>query len=518
MHGTVPANRPQYDPSVMSLRARLSLALAILVLLLALGGSAGMMLLGRGDDARDRHEHELAKLVDVEQLRGVFRFEAATFRAFLLSGEETQLAAEEAARAEAEQLIGRLRAADLSVAETDQLDQVDQSADHWRLESVEPLIALRRTGDVGLVAAQFADFDSIDLFAAIEVNLGALRATISERAARSEDLADKAREDVTRLAFAFLVVAVALVITVKLAGRRWLTRPILALASDVECLAPGDLDTVITGTGPPEIVALGTEIERMRRRVAAELEATLRSQEGLVQNATVLMSVRARLESAPELMPSGWSVSATLTPATGVVAGDCYDVAWVQQSRLGLVVVDVAGHGAESAVVALRAKELLRAAMRTYLDLGEGLRWVTRQLDGLEPDMFISAFVAILDTGTGSLEYLSAGHPPALLCAPGQVSDLPPTGPIIGPFEATWASGRATLKTGQALLVYTDGLTEVQDDDRNEYGLDRLRALASERFDDAEALVKRCLDETSAFSTGRGQDDITVVAVSRADV
>lgn len=502
----------------MSLRSRLSIALATLVLLLALVGGAGMILVRRGDDVRDRHERELKQLVAAEQLRGASQSQAASFRAFLLSGTESQLVGAEAARADAARLTAQLRAGGLTGAQAAALDRSVNSARQWQLEVAEPLIALRRTSDVDLVASKLAELDASDLFAAIELNQEALRSLISEQLARSEDSAARARQEVTRLAFAFLVVAVMLVATVKLAGRRWITGPILALANDVADLSPNDVDTVITGTGPPEVAALGAEIERMRRRVAAEMEATQRSHEGLVQHATVLMSVRARLESAPELMPSGWSVSASLTPATGVVAGDCYDVAWVQQSRLGLVVVDVAGHGAESAVVALRAKELLRAAMRTYIDLGEGLRWVSRQLDGLAPDMFITAFIAILDTGTGVMDYLSAGHPPALLCGAGHVTELPATGPIIGPFAASWASGRATIEQGQALLVYTDGLTEGRDDDRNEYGLERLRALASEQFDDAEAMVKRCLDETSEFSTIRGHDDVTLVAVCRADV
>ena len=180
--------------------------------------------------------------------------------------------------------------------------------------------------------------------------------------------------------------------------------------------------------------------------------------------------------------------------------------------------MDVAGHGAESAVVALRAKELLRAASRTYLDLGEGLQWVNRQRDGLAPDMFITAFVAIPDTGTGSLDYLSAGHPPAPLFGVREMTELPSTGPIIGPFEASWESGRVTISPGQALLVYTDGPTELRDDDRIEYGLERLRTLATARFDDAEALVQRCLDETTSFSTIHGHDDVTLVATRRADV
>lgn len=208
-------------------------------------------------------------------------------------------------------------------------------------------------------------------------------------------------------------------------------------------------------------------------------------------------------------------MAASLTPAWGVVAGDCYDVGWVRPDRLGLVVVDVAGHGAESAVVALRTKELLRAAMRTYVDLGEGVRWVNQQLDGLEDGMFMTAFAAVLDTVTGSLDYVCAGHPPALLCREDKVVELIPTGPIIGPFDAMWESERTTIEEGQSLVVYTDGLTELRDAERKEYGTERLAELVCQEFSDADAMVEGCLADAVAFSAERGHDDLTIVVICR---
>lgn len=497
---------------------RLSAVLAVLMILLALGGAAGMVLLGRGDDASDDHDRKLEELGNTERLRAAYLSQAAAFRAFLVSGEESQLIGEEAARFDQARLTEELRAGELTADEIATLDRVAISAQRWQAEAVEPLIALRRTSDANAVSARFGDVESFALFGAIEDELDVLRSQLAVEAAESQAAAAGARRDVGRLAVGLLLLAVAVVATAAIAGRRWVTGPLLALERAVRGVQAGDLTTVITSSGPAEIAALGTEVESMRKRIGVELEATLRSQEGLAQNATVLMSVRSRLESAPELMPSGWSVSANLTPASGVVAGDCYDVSMVQQSRLAVVVVDVAGHGAESAVIALRTKELLRAAVRTYVELGEGVRWVNRQLDGLAPGMFVSAFVAVLDTVTGSLDYVSAGHPPALLCGTDGVTDLPATGPIIGPFEAVWGSGHTTIEAGQTFVVYTDGLIEVRDDARVEFGLDRLRKVVRAEFDDAEAAVKRCLDETSEFSTTRGQDDVTIVAVCHTRV
>lgn len=499
----------------MSLRTRLSVALVVFLLFVGLSGTASVAFLYRHDDARAASNRELVEVALAEQLRVAYLSEMGSFRAFLVSGVESQLVGRETARADETRLIQNLRSDGLTREGIATLDRIMINAQRWRTEAVEPLIALRRSPDSSTLSAQFRDAESFMLFQAIDDELDALSFGLSAQAVKSRNNATQARRNVARLTLGFLLLAVGMIVAAAIAIHRWITWPLLALARAVSGVQAGDLTTEIPNSGPREIALLGVEIEAMRRRIGTELEAKVRSQEGLVQNAAVLMSVRARLESAPAIMPSGWSVAAGLTPATGVVAGDCYDVAWVQGSRLGIVVVDVAGHGAESAVVALRAKELLRAALRTYVDLGEGLRWVQRHLDGLAPGMFLTAFIALLDTTTGSMDYVNAGHPPALLCGSDQATDLPLTGPIIGPFEATWESGRVSIEPGQTLVIYTDGLIEVRDADRAEFGLERLRELVSGEFSDAQDVINRCLAETSAFSTIRSHDDVTMVAVHR---
>lgn len=493
--------------------------MAVFALLIATCGTAGALLLAQGDAVRDRHDKLLLQVTEVERLRAAYLSQAASFQAFLISARDADLADEEEARAVSGRLTRHLRIGGLTAGELAALDGLTTDGGRWQHEAVDPMVALRRTSsDVEVVAKGLLDVDAASLFAAIESHLDALNMQISGRAATTEAAAAQVRGNIVRFAAVFLLLSVCVLVVASIMVRRWITGPLRSLGQSVAGLRAGDLSTVIVGSGPPEIGAMGDELEQMRRRIGVELEATLRSHEGLVQNATVLMSIRARLESPPELLPAGWSVAANLVPATGVVAGDCYDVSWVQPSRLGIIVVDVAGHGAESALLAVRARELLSAALRTYVDLGEGMRWVSRQLDRLASDMFITAFAAILDTVTGTVDYIGAGHPPALLCGAGQVTELPPTGPIIGPFEAVWESGRATIEPGQALVIYTDGLTELRDEDRVEFGLDRLRDVVREQFDDAEAVLERCLAETAAFATDRGHDDVTIVVVSRETV
>jgi serine phosphatase RsbU (regulator of sigma subunit) len=181
-----------------------------------------------------------------------------------------------------------------------------------------------------------------------------------------------------------------------------------------------------------------------------------------------------------------------------------------------LVVVDISGHGAVPGVLALRCRELLRAALRNGLDPGESVHWAYDQLDDLGDETFLSAFVAVADLATGGLRYANAGHPPPVLCASDVVVELPPTGPIVGPIDGQWQTAFTRLAAGDTLAVYTDGLIEVRRDDGEEFGVERLIEIVSRASsDEAEVVVKRALDDVTGFAPGRLRDDATIVLLCR---
>jgi sigma-B regulation protein RsbU (phosphoserine phosphatase) len=202
--------------------------------------------------------------------------------------------------------------------------------------------------------------------------------------------------------------------------------------------------------------------------------------------------------------------------AEGVVAGDCYDVINLRPSGLGLVVVDISGHGAVSGILALRCKELLRAGLREGLPPNDALLWAAEQLDDLGDETFLTAFVAVVDLETGAVTYASAGHPPALLCSTRESVELGPTGPIVGPFAGTWENASTRIEPGDRLAVYTDGLIEVRDAEGAEFGVQRLSDLVCDAaHEEAEAIVKRCVDEVTSYAPERLRDDVTIALLSR---
>jgi len=307
----------------------------------------------------------------------------------------------------------------------------------------------------------------------------------------------------TTLAAAFLI-------------RRWVTRPIERLARAVRSARSGKVG-VIAPQGPPEIADLARDVDAMRLQMNRALYDAVRARETIEQSASVVLQLRSELATGVEDLPDGWTVAAQLQPAEGVVAGDCYDVIQLPPSRLGLVVVDISGHGAVSGILALRCKELLRAGLRDGFEPDEAVLWAAEQLDDLGEETFLTAFVAVVDLPAGEVTYASAGHPPPLLCSPSHAAELEPTGPIVGPFVGgPWRNATAGFDPGDMLAVYTDGLIEVRNAAGKEFGLQRLTDLVCGAApDDAEAIVKRCVDDVTSFAPGRLRDDVTIVLLCR---
>jgi len=258
-------------------------------------------------------------------------------------------------------------------------------------------------------------------------------------------------------------------------------------------------------------------IERMQNTILRQRDTAVNAREAFEQNAVLAMQIRNELAHDVGDYPEGWTVAAGLRPAEGLVAGDCYDVSLLGPAEIGLVVLDIAGHGALAAVSAFRCKELLKVALRNGLEPGSALDWLVGQDVNLE-EGFFTAFVASIDTNSGRCRYANAGHPPALLLDEDRrVVALEPTGPLFGHVTpAGWRTAEVLITPGSMLTVYTDGLIEARNESRQFYGDDRL-ATVLESLDcpEAQPVVDQVLDDLSSFHAGRVADDVTLVVLCR---
>jgi sigma-B regulation protein RsbU (phosphoserine phosphatase) len=253
-------------------------------------------------------------------------------------------------------------------------------------------------------------------------------------------------------------------------------------------------------------IALGrarrTERTRLRRD-EREVADAVQTQQGMLPR------------SLPEL--PGFELAAAYRPA-GALAGDYYDVLALSDSQALFCIGDVAGKGVPAALV----MSSLQAAVKAYAGADcspvELCRRVNRILcENCEPGRFVTFFCGVLDTAKSTFTYVNAGHNAPLVARPnGSVLKLADGGPVLGEFpDWSAAQGQINLSPGDRLAFYTDGITEAEDADGQEFGEARLvDLLAKHRGMNAGDLHARLLAESVRFAGGTFTDDATLLVVA----
>jgi serine phosphatase RsbU (regulator of sigma subunit)/pSer/pThr/pTyr-binding forkhead associated (FHA) protein len=219
--------------------------------------------------------------------------------------------------------------------------------------------------------------------------------------------------------------------------------------------------------------------------------------------------------NAPKL--PGWDLAGSNQPCR-TVGGDYYDFG-LERGRLLIALGDVSGKGTGAALL----MTVLRAAVRahwTEAQLSDAVSRINRTVcQNVPSSKYVTFFLASLDPASGRLEFVNAGHnPPILVRASGEVEKLSLGGLVLGIFEGvSYEGGTVGMGPGDTLVVYSDGVTETWDPDGEEFGEDKLIALAqANRTQGADALQRAILSEIESFEQGaRATDDRTLVVLKR---
>jgi sigma-B regulation protein RsbU (phosphoserine phosphatase) len=236
------------------------------------------------------------------------------------------------------------------------------------------------------------------------------------------------------------------------------------------------------------------------------------------------VTMKRDLEIAREiqswLMPSqapsvpGVDIAFANRPAN-TVAGDYYDAFFRPNGRLLIVVADVAGKSVPAALLAATLQASLRTLAALPASLPELVTEVNRYscAQSLQGRRFTTGFVAELDTATGALTYVNAGHNwPVLKHTSGIIERLETGGLPLGITTARpYQCGAATLAKGDLLLIFTDGLVEAEDDQEGEYGEARMLSVVQGlQSPTAAGAVKNIMSSVDTFvGLTRQHDDIT---------
>jgi sigma-B regulation protein RsbU (phosphoserine phosphatase) len=201
------------------------------------------------------------------------------------------------------------------------------------------------------------------------------------------------------------------------------------------------------------------------------------------------------------------------------VGGDFYDYFMIDQRHLAVVIADVSGKGVPAAFFMAIARTVIQGISRESLAPGETMAKANDLVCRENPlELFVTVFYGILDIETGVLRYANAGHNcPYIVSHTGEVSALEGTGgTACGIMEGLpYEEAAITLAPGDALFMFTDGVTEAFDINEQEYGDARLAAaLANSEGAVIEDLAGQVVASVAAFVGAAPQsDDLTCLAL-----
>ncbi len=264
-------------------------------------------------------------------------------------------------------------------------------------------------------------------------------------------------------------------------------------------------------------------IAQIARFAAAKLETT-RLREESIAKAMLDEELRTAYRIQSRLLPSGlpsvagYSFAAANKPCK-TVSGDYYDVIDRPDGKIYFVVADVSGKGITAALIMSALATAFNIFTRTNPSPADLMREMNAMLTPkTAPSKFATVVVGVLDPATGTIEYANAGHVAPLIVSGSGVTQLTTTDMVIGLFPAaTYRTQVTRLHPGDSLVLFTDGVTEAEDEVEQQLGMPAVAGLlagmhaadATQLLDAVDNCVRAHLGSVPA------NDDVTILAVSR---
>jgi len=260
------------------------------------------------------------------------------------------------------------------------------------------------------------------------------------------------------------------------------------------------------------------------RELLARVRSLLRHERDHRQNEEQLtgeleMAARVQRDLFPRVLPEapGLDYAGLCRPARGV-SGDYYDFLELGDGKLGLLLADVSGKGMAAALLGASLHAAVRAHARASgAQCGDVMAKANRLLfDTSPPDRFATVFYGVYDGATRVLTFANAGHVPPILLRGGECTRLNSLTPPAGLFAVLPATESAVqLIRGDCLLIFSDGVSEAENENQEEFGEDRLSGvLAGLSGMPAKELCEGVAQQVRNYAGGgRQMDDITLIAL-----
>jgi serine phosphatase RsbU (regulator of sigma subunit) len=223
----------------------------------------------------------------------------------------------------------------------------------------------------------------------------------------------------------------------------------------------------------------------------------------------------------PDSIPyiPGWDIDVRWQPARQV-GGDFYDLLYLDDTHLGIVIADVADKGMPAALFMTLIRTLIRSAAKEIRSPAGVLKQVNELLfQDAKSGMFVTVFYGVFDIKSGSVIYANAGHNPPIKIPyqSNQLDELTRTSMALGVFYDIEIEERGLfLQKDDLLLLYTDGVTEAFSEAEEMFGTQRLFDILNVRHQSSKHILDVIESAVNKF-IGRAElsDDLTLVAIYR---
>jgi phosphoserine phosphatase RsbU/P len=333
--------------------------------------------------------------------------------------------------------------------------------------------------------------------------------------------------DFSRNTLFFGAAGFALLLALSLLIARSISRPLQQLEAGARTLATGNLDVSLpVVTGKDEVAGLANAFESMRndlKRYMVDLAQTTAAKERIESEMQIARDIQMSL--VPHTFPpfpnrNDMEIYAILEPAREI-GGDFYDFYMIDEDELCLVVGDVSGKGVPAALFMAVTRTFLRSIWQEERSPGATMTRLNRELvRDNDSCMFVTLFCARINMTTGQCVYANGGHNPPFLLYAGQPAMAPPTvkGVVVGGMpDFTFDEGELIFAPGDAIFIYTDGVTEAMNPE-NVLSGDAWALAQIEKYRelDCNGMVEAMRRALADHTRGAEQsDDITMLAFRR---
>ena len=354
-------------------------------------------------------------------------------------------------------------------------------------------------------------------------------------------MADISMNDVMNTRQTFLIGLLALlagltaafVVGFLLILRRKVIRPIDLLTQATGAFIQNNEEELAAGTAQVNVpqIRTGDEVEQLAdafRKMEEDMLAYIRSFMAVTAEkerigAELNVATQIQADMLPRIFPAfpartEFDIYATMDPAKEV-GGDFYDFFLVDDDHLAVVVADVSGKGVPAALFMVIAKTLIKNHAQNRETPAEVFTHTNAQLcEGNDAGLFVTAWMAVLEISTGKLTYVNAGHNPPLLQRAGGSYEWLKSRPgfvLAGMEGMRYRENEMELNPGDRLFLYTDGVTEATDANKELYGDDRLQAALDRQGNvPVRQLLTGIKESIDAFVGDAEQfDDITMLGL-----